>query len=146
MKRNTRTSVVNERVVLDFVDDEGRCASLDADMVFDRTDPYAMSMVFKTLPPVTWTFSRDLLLNGMFEPAGDGDVHIWPCVSGDGEAVVIFEFCSPDGEVLVQATLRDCQRFIERMVSLVPQGEESQHLDIDGAIHHLLGGAPDLHH
>lgn len=144
MKRNTRTSVVTEHVTLAFLDDEGVQASLDSELVYERHDPFAMSMVFKTLPPVTWTFSRELLLTGMYEPTGDGDVHIWPCLSVDGEAVVIFEFCSPDGEVLVQAELADCTRFADRMLACVPTDEESAHLDLDVTITQLLGGAPDL--
>ncbi|RLV50175.1 SsgA family sporulation/cell division regulator [Nocardioides mangrovicus] len=144
MKRNTRSTVISELVELDFVDDEGRRACLDAEMVYDRRDPFAMSMVFKTLPPVTWTFSRELVMTGMYEPAGDGDVHVWPCLSGDGEAVVIFEFCSPDGEVLVQAGLREVARFVHRMLDSVPQGSEEQFLDIDETINQLLGEAGDI--
>ncbi len=144
MKRNTRSSVVTESVELTFVDDEGVQATLDSELVYERHDPFAMSMVFKTLPPVTWTFSRELLLTGMYEPTGDGDVHVWPCLSLGGEAVVIFEFCSPDGEVLVQADLAGCTRFVERMLACVPTDEESTHLDLDTAISQLLGGTPDL--
>lgn len=144
MKRNTRMTIVSEDVELDFVDEEGRRASLDAEMVYDQRDPFAMSMVFKTLPPVTWTFSRELLTTGMFEPAGEGDVHIWPCLSGNGQAVVIFEFSSPDGEVLVQAGLRECTRFVHRMQESVPLGDELEYLNLDAAINQLLGDAPDV--
>ncbi|MEP6816780.1 MAG: SsgA family sporulation/cell division regulator [Marmoricola sp.] len=144
MKRNARATIVSELVELDFVDDEGRRASLDAELVYDQRDPFAMSMVFKTLPPVTWTFSRELLTSGMYEPAGEGDVHIWPCLSGNGQAVVIFEFSSPDGEVLVQAGLRECTRFAHRMEDSVPLGHELQYLNLDATISLLLGNAPDV--
>lgn len=144
MKRSTRTTTVSELVVLDFVDDEGRRASIDAEMVYDQRDPFAMSVVFKTLPAVTWTFSRELLLTGMYEPSGEGDVHIWPCLSGNGQAVVIFEFSSPDGEVLVQAGLRECAKFAHRMQDSVPPGEESKYLNLDATILQLLGDAPDI--
>jgi len=144
VKRIARTSIVSELVELDFVDDEGRRASLDAEMVYDQRDPFAMSMVFKTLPPVTWTFSRELLTTGMYEPAGEGDVHIWPCLSGNGEAVVIFEFSSPDGEVLVQAGLYECTRFVRRMQDSVALGDELQYLNLDATITQLLGDAPDI--
>ncbi|MGI9155326.1 MAG: SsgA family sporulation/cell division regulator [Marmoricola sp.] len=135
---------MSELVELDFVDDEGRRASLDAEMIYDPSDPFAMSMVFKTLPPVTWTFSRELLLTGMYEPIGEGDVHIWPCLSGNGQAVVIFEFSSPDGEVLVQAGLRECTRFAQKMHDSVPNGDELRYLNIDATIMQLLGDAPDI--
>lgn len=144
MKRHTRATIVTELVELDFVDDEGRRACLDSEMVYDQRDPFAMSMIFKTLPPVTWTFSRDLLTTGMYEPVGEGDVHIWPCLSGDGQAVVIFEFSSPDGEVLVQAPLRECARFAQKMLDSVPDGAEGEYLNIDSTISQLLGDAPDI--
>lgn len=144
MKRNARETIVSEHVDLDFVDDEGRHATVEAEMVYDQRDPFAMSMIFQTLPPVTWTFSRDLLMTGMYEPTGDGDVHVWPCLSTDGLAVVIFEFSSPDGEVLVQAPMRECSRFVARMTESVPVGEEPEYLNLDLAISQLLGDAPDL--
>ena len=43
---------------------------------------------------VCWTFARELLLDGQYEPTGDGDVHVWPCLSPRGDAVVIR---GPDG-------------------------------------------------
>ncbi len=144
LKRNTGTTNVCELIELDFVDDEGNRASLDAEMVYDQCDPFAMSMVFQTLPPVTWTFSRELLLTGMYEPIGEGDVHVWPCLSGNGQAVVIFEFSSPDGEVIVQAGLRDCARFAQQMQDSVPHGDELHHLDIDATINQLFGEVPDI--
>jgi hypothetical protein len=143
VKRNARETVVFENVRLEFVDDEGRRAAVDADLVYDQRDPFAMSMVFQTLPPVPWTFSRELLMTGMHEPIGAGDVHVWPSLSGTGEAVVIFEFSSPDGEVLVQASLRECARFVTRILDSVPHGQEGQYLDIDGAINELLGETPE---
>ena len=54
-----------------------------------------------------WTFGRELLSDGLYEPSGDGDVHVWPCLDSDGRAVVIIELCSPDGEALVQARTSD---------------------------------------
>ena len=62
-----------------------------------------------------WTFGRDLLCEGLYEPSGDGDVHVWPCLDSDGHAVVIIELCSPDGEALVQAKTGDLSVFVERM-------------------------------
>lgn len=145
MKRNhAKSMIVTERVDLDFVDEDGHSAALESEMVYDQRDPFAMSMVFKTLPPVTWTFARDLLMAGMYEPSGDGDVHIWPCLSNDGEAIVIFEFSSPDGQVLVQASLRQCTAFIARIQECVPLGEEGQYLNLDATISQLLGDAPDV--
>ena len=73
-----------------------------------------------------WTFARDLLLDGLYEPTGDGDVHVWPCLDSDGHAVVIIELCSPDGEALVQMRTGELSAFNERVTKAVPAGEESE--------------------
>ena len=80
-----------------------------------------------------------MLTQGLFEPSGDGDVHVWPCLDDTGHAVVIIEaLCSPDGEALVQARTGDVQRFVERVNALVPAGDEATLLDVDGAIAAIL--------
>jgi hypothetical protein len=83
---------------------------------------------------VRWTFGRDLLIEGLYEPSGDGDVHVWPCLDSDGHAVVIIELCSPDGEALVQARTGDLSSFVDRMSKAVALGEESAHVDVDKTI------------
>ena len=108
MKQTKTAQVVTENVELEFVDPQGEATSIDADLVFDPADPYAITMVFRTgVQEVLWTFGRELLVEGRYEPTGDGDVHVWPCLSSDGGAVVIIELCSPDGELLVQANSRN---------------------------------------
>jgi hypothetical protein len=94
--------------------------------------------VFHAGSEVSWTFGRDLLLSGLYEPAGDGDVHVWPCLDADGRAVVVDELCTPDGEALVQARSGDLTTFVERMVQAVQPGRESQHVDVDAAIFAIL--------
>ena len=61
---------------------------------------------------VRWTFGRDLLIGGLYEPTGDGDVHVWPCLDTDAHSVVMIELCSPDGEALVQARTSDITAFV----------------------------------
>ena len=115
MKQTKTAQVVTENVELEFVDPQGEATSIDADLVFDPADPYAVTMVFRTgVQEVLWTFGRELLVEGLYEPTGDGDVHVWPCLSSDGSAVVIIELCSPDGELLVQASSRSVTRFVRR--------------------------------
>jgi hypothetical protein len=83
---------------------------------------------------VRWTFGRDLLTHGLYEPSGDGDVHVWPCLDAQGHAVVIIELCSPDGEALVQAKTGDLSRFVDRMNKAVKPGTETDHMNVDAAI------------
>jgi hypothetical protein len=83
---------------------------------------------------VRWTFGRDLLIGGLYEPTGDGDVHVWPCLDNDAHSVIIIELCSPDGEALVQARSADMTAFVERMTAAVAPGAEAAQLDIDSTI------------
>ena len=139
MKQLKTARVVTEAVELEFVDTQGETTAIDADLVFDPADPYAVTMVFRTgVQEVLWTFGRELLVDGLHEPTGDGDVHVWPCLSANGSAVVIVELCSPDGELLVQAGSRAVHAFVSSMLESVPDGEEGSFVDFDSELASLL--------
>ena len=123
------------RLATPFVSGESQADVLAGELGFDPRDPFAVTMhLFATGGRVTWTFARDLLAEGLYEPSGDGDVHVWPCLDSEGHAVVIIELCSPDGEALVQAKTNDLSTFVERMSAAVGPGCESEHLDVDATI------------
>lgn len=130
---------VSQAMVLELIDTNGAATPIDAELHYDPRDPYAVTTVFHAgSSEVRWTFSRDLLISGVYEPTGDGDVHVWPCLDAQARAVVVIELCSPDGEALVQARSGDLTTFVERMLQAVGPGSESQHLDIDAAIFAIL--------
>jgi hypothetical protein len=136
---NTAPLIVSQAVTLDLIDATGASTPLEAELQYDPRDPYAVTTVFMTgRSQVRWTFGRDLLAAGLYEPSGDGDVHVWPCLDADGHAVVIVELCSPDGEALVQAKTGDLSAFVERMTKAVQPGTESDYLDLDAAITAIL--------
>ena len=139
---NTAPLTVTQQLTLELIDPTGGITPIDAELHYDPTDPYAVTTVFMTgSTQVRWTFGRDLLAQGLYEPTGDGDVHVWPCLDSDGHAVVIIELCSPDGEALVQARTGDLSTFVDRMTKAVALGGESAHLDIDAAIFAILADA-----
>ncbi|MGO4257975.1 SsgA family sporulation/cell division regulator [Marmoricola sp. RAF53] len=134
-KEITAQSIITEAMRMEFVDAEGQSTPLDAEFEFDPADPFAVTILFKGEPvPVRWTFARELLIEGFYEPTGDGDVHVWPCLSASGRAVVILELISPSGEVLIQVSSRELSTFIHRMVAMVPPGTESDLLDLDATV------------
>ena len=136
---NTAPLIVSQAVTLELIDPTGAATPLEAELQYDPADPYAVTTVFMTgRSQVRWTFGRDLLAAGLYEPSGDGDVHVWPCLDAEGHAVVIIELCSPDGEALVQARTGDLSGFVDRMHRAVAPGSESEHLDVDTAITALL--------
>ncbi|QLQ10730.1 MAG: SsgA family sporulation/cell division regulator [Nocardioidaceae bacterium] len=131
----TSPTTVRQTLTLDLIDATGTATPMQAELSYDPSDPYAVTSTFITgAGNVRWTFGRDLLINGLYEPTGDGDVHVWPCLDSDGHAVVIIELCSPDGEALVQAKTGDVTSFVERMVGVVAVGNESRFMDLDAAI------------
>ena len=137
MDHSMKTSpiAVTHSVTLELIDPSGAATPLEAELLYDPRDPYAVTAVFMTGESrVRWTFGRDLLTVGMYAPSGDGDVHVWPCLDADGHAVVIIELSSPDGEALVQARSGDLTGFVDRMNHAVQPGTETGYLDIDGVI------------
>jgi hypothetical protein len=139
MQKEVTAQAITEQLRLEFVDTEGLSTPLDAEFEYDPADPFAVSILFTDEPaPVRWTFARELLIEGFFEPTGDGDVHVWPCLNTEGAAVVILELSSPSGEVLVQISSRELANFIHQMVAMVPQGTEESMIDLDAEIVQLL--------
>src|SRR5680860_517868 len=99
-----------QSVTLELLDATGTPKLVVAELRYELSDPYAVTIAFMVdESPVSWTFGRDLLTMGLdlYTPSGDGDVHVWPCFDPSGRAVVIIELTSPDGAALLRATARD---------------------------------------
>lgn len=135
-------SVVEQDVTMQCIDSLGRGHDLDTVFSYDRTDPFAVTITFHTHEgPLPWTFSRELLLRGVTDPTGQGDVHVCPSIDDRGRAVVIIELSSPDGHLVTQVRSEEMYRFVSRSTELVPEGEESHYLDLDTTLTKLLGTA-----
>jgi hypothetical protein len=139
MQKQITAPAITEAMRMEFVDNEGASTPLEAEFEFNPADPFAVSVLFKAEPvPVRWTFARELLVEGFYEPTGDGDVHVWPCLSADGNAVVILELNSPGGEVLVQVSSRQIAGFIQQILVAVPLGTEGDLVNFDDELTELL--------
>lgn len=129
MDRNLTTTVSTTAVQIATVD-ASEDHHLSAEFNYNPADPWAITMTLSTVAgPVEWTFARDLLIEGQYEPTGDGDVHVWPCLSACGEAVVIVELDAPSGESLLQFPTRAIQDFVYASLETVPQGAEAADVD-----------------
>jgi hypothetical protein len=130
---------VSHTVEAELIGSDDLGTLLGAELQYDASDPYAVTMVL-TGPtgPVVWVFGRDLLLDGLGEPTGDGDVHVWPSLDTNGRAVVLIELCPPSGAALVQLRSGELARFVDRTVALVAPGSEWEHVDLDAGIAALL--------
>ncbi|GAA1965710.1 SsgA family sporulation/cell division regulator [Kitasatospora viridis] len=115
-------STVQGHVVMSLVVSAELSFRLVADLEYDAADPYAVRLTFH-LPgdaPVTWVFGRELLLDGVSAPSGEGDVHIHP--TGDGEVCLLLR--SPEGDALLRCTAAPLVAFLNRADRLVPMGAE----------------------
>jgi hypothetical protein len=107
-------------------------------MSFHADEPFAVTVAFRTERGrwIEWTFARDLLVTGLLEPAGIGDVRVRPDLSDD-EALLTLEIESPDGYAAFELEREDVQSFVDASLDLVPLGSESEHFDVDGLIEEI---------
>jgi hypothetical protein len=137
-----RSDAVRREIQLGLVVPGDDAVPVPATLCYDITDPYAVRAEFITgmTEGVSWIFARDLLMEGVQQPTGEGDVRVWPATSPDGP-VVLISLDSPDGQALLSAPLHDVVDFVEHTRSVVPQGQESKHLDLDAALNAILRAA-----
>lgn len=137
---------ITRPLTLELIDAAGGSTEVVADLTYDAADPYAVAAGFSLQgrvvadgEAVQWVFARELLATGVFDPVGDGDVHIWPSLNACGQAVTFIELSSPDGEALLQARSDEVSAFLRETEVLVPSGAESTYLDLDDTVAKLLG-------
>lgn len=117
------------------LEDGGGRLLLDGELSYDRHDPYAVTLVISgPAEPTSWTFARDLLSEGLEEPSGDGDVHVLPAESEDGDGLVLIELVGHQVDVLLAVNRSDVEDFVAMCHEMVPVGGESAYLDLDGAL------------
>lgn len=137
-----RTTTVRRDIAVECLDDLGTRAAVEAELFFEPSDPYAVTMTFCTADQVVpWVLGRELLLHGLTQPAGDGDVHVWPSLDPRGRTVVMLELDSPDGRALFQMPTSRLTDFLNYTLAVVPLGAESEHVDLDLLVDRLLDRA-----
>ena len=120
---------------MQLIIEEGTACPLLSELRYDSRDPYAVTLVVSNREcRASWTFARELLLQGICEPAGDGDVHVWPGLTDEGEVVLLIEMDASDGEIVLAADQSDVEAFVMATSELVQPGCESEHLDVDALI------------
>lgn len=133
-------TTMTQDITLDCVDLAGTARQLLAELAYDAEDPFAITMTFRTRTgDVPWVFHRELLLDGLTEPCGDGDVHISPAIAANGDGMVVIELRSNTGSFVARARAHDVQQFLMGTMSLVPLGTET--VDVDALIGTLLPSA-----
>ncbi len=119
-------------------------------LLYDAADPYAVRIAFgdtsdddahEAEGAITWLLSRELLQAGLHQPAGDGDVRLWPARAASD--VLYLHLRAPSGEALFEVSRGTVAGFLQLTAGVVPFGEESSVLEVDGELAALLsnGGA-----
>ncbi|MFB7493904.1 SsgA family sporulation/cell division regulator [Streptomyces sp. NPDC056161] len=132
-------TVVERELELKLVLSPEHSVAVPARLVYSTEDPYAVHIAFhiNSDQPVNWTFARELLVEGVFRPCGQGDVRVWPA-KAEGRSVVLMALSSPDGEALLEAPAAQVSAWLERTLRVVPPGSEGEQLGIDHALDQLL--------
>ncbi|POX51555.1 SsgA family sporulation/cell division regulator [Streptomyces sp. Ru72] len=104
-------------------------------MVGDRdcgsNDPYAVRITFRAGPDaLDWVFARSLLIGGLTEPTGGGDVEVRPS-RRHGVATVQIALQGPGAHVVLEAPARFIAAFVRRTCAGVPPGTEHHHIGLD---------------
>ncbi|MEV5280806.1 SsgA family sporulation/cell division regulator [Streptomyces sp. NPDC051994] len=131
---------VEAEVMMSFLVSEELSFRIPVELTYEAADPYAVRMTFH-LPgdtPVTWAFGRELLLDGINAPTGEGDVRIEPTEQGELCDVRIRLQVGTD-RALFRAGAGPLIAFLDRTDKLVPLGQERTLGDFDGHLEDALG-------
>ncbi|WP_405778920.1 SsgA family sporulation/cell division regulator [Streptomyces sp. NBC_00859] len=131
---------VQAEVMMSFLVSEELSFRIPVELGYEVSDPYAVRMTFH-LPgdaPVTWTFGRELLLDGINAPTGDGDVHISPS-DPSGLSDVHLRLQVGADSALFRAGSAPLIAFLDRTDKIVPLGQERSQGDFDGHLDDALG-------
>ncbi|MFE7773171.1 SsgA family sporulation/cell division regulator [Streptomyces sp. NPDC057445] len=136
-------TVVERELELNMVLSPERSVPVPARLTYRTADPYAVHITFHigSEHPVHWTFARELLVEGVFRPCGNGDVRIWP-TKVEGRSVVLLALTSPDGEALLEASAAQLSAWLELTLRAAPPGSEAGQIAFDDELAELLSPAP----
>ncbi|MFI2207459.1 SsgA family sporulation/cell division regulator [Streptomyces sp. NPDC020192] len=108
---------------------------------YEPSDPYVVHTAFTTDvdsdEPAEWIIGRDLLIDGLEGPAGEGDVRIWPA-GEEGRRDLYILLNPPSGTALLKAPAQGVKAFLQETEAVVPRGAELGHSDFDRLLAHLL--------
>ena len=139
----TGIATVRAELELRLVVPGGPSLPVLADLRYAADDPWAVRVAFQTGGDgdgvVEWMFARQLLTDGIAGTVGEGDVRVWPAVSG-GERVVHLAMASPSGSALFELDRDELVEFLQQTYLAVPTGSEEAAVDLDAELALLLEG------
>ncbi|SEE91551.1 Streptomyces sporulation and cell division protein, SsgA [Streptomyces sp. Ag109_O5-10] len=125
--------------MMSFLVSEELSFRIPVELRYETCDPYAVRLTFH-LPgdaPVTWAFGRELLIDGVGRPCGEGDVHIAPA---DSEVLgeVLIRLQVGGDQAVFRSSAPPLVAFLDRTDKLVPLGQEGSLADFDAHLDEAL--------
>ncbi|MEU6538891.1 SsgA family sporulation/cell division regulator [Streptomyces sp. NPDC047000] len=130
---------VQAEVMMSFLVSEELSFRIPVELRYETCDPYAVRLTFH-LPgdaPVTWTFARELMVDGIGAPTGDGDVRIAPA-DGESAGEVLIRLQVGGEQALFRSGAAPLVAFLDRTDRLVPIGQEGAGADLDDRLDDVL--------
>ncbi|MET7450431.1 SsgA family sporulation/cell division regulator [Streptomyces sp. NPDC087903] len=130
---------VQAEVMMSFLVSEELSFRIPVQLRYEAGDPYAVRLTFH-LPgdaPVTWAFGRELLIDGVGRPCGEGDVRVSPADPESLGEVLIRLQVSGD-QALFRSSTAPLIAFLDRTDKLVPLGQEGAIGDFDAHLDEAL--------
>ncbi|MGW1883519.1 SsgA family sporulation/cell division regulator [Streptomyces sp. NPDC001970] len=131
---------VQAEVLMSFLVSEELSFRIPVELRYETGDAYAVRMTFH-LPgdaPVTWAFGRELLIDGINGPSGDGDVHIAP-TEPEGLSDVSIRLQVGADRAMFRVSAAPLVAFLDRTDKLVPLGQERTLGDFEDHLEAALG-------
>ena len=102
---------------------------------YSAYDPFAVSLAVRTRHDrwVEWLIGRELVMAGLDEPTGDGDVRMRP-LTVQGYDIVEIEIRSHDGRAVLEVDQELLRSFVDATLEMVPVGGEADRMDLDAEI------------
>jgi hypothetical protein len=135
-------SLVKGQLVMSLLVSEELAFDTHVELVYDPADPYAVRLTFHLPgdPPVTWVFGRELLLDGIARPTGEGDVRVLPVPGTDEDFMdVCIELHSPDGMAVLRSSAVPLISFLGRTDRALPMGQEQTAEELEQQLELILG-------
>jgi len=141
----THIATVTAELELRLVVPGGPSLPVLASLRYETADPWAVRVGFQTGATndaggdgvIEWMFARQLLTDGVAKTVGEGDVRVWPSISGR-EHFVNLAMASPSGSALFEIDRDALVEFLQQTYLAVPTGLEEEAVDIDAELAILL--------
>ncbi|NYV73096.1 SsgA family sporulation/cell division regulator [Streptomyces sp. UH6] len=130
---------VQAEVMMNFLVSDELSFRIPVELRYETSDPFAVRLTFH-LPgdaPVTWAFGRELLIDGVGRPCGDGDVRVSPA-DPDMLGEVLIRLQVGRDQALFRSGAAPLVAFLDRTDKLVPLGQEGALADFDAHLEEAL--------